>query len=199
MSPQARSEAQFYAELDTDLRNDRIEAHSSFDAAEFAQRAYRRADRPARLTAWAVASAISVFFILDVQAYMVFTRDEMIRSGYFSFERVRFRYDEAVEVRTGCYMGTQDDRPALILRYRISAPDGVAFNLDDLLSSQTLSEIERIDEIVRRAGAPHAPVEPAGVRNRGKPGLDPECLPELERIYGDEAQRLRSVLRLPSA
>jgi hypothetical protein len=199
MSSEPRSEAQFYIELDTDLRNDRIEARSSFAAAQFAQQAFRRADRPARLTASAVISVFVAFFVLDIQAYMVFTRDEMIRSGYFTFEQVRYRYDDAVELQTGCYIGSRDDRPALILRYRITAPDGVAFNLDDLLTTDTLAEIERIDDIVRRADTPHAPVEPAGVRNRGKPGLDPECLPELERIYGEAAPRMRAVLRLPPA
>lgn len=194
MSSNPRSAGQYFVELETDLRLDKLDAEESFDPAVYLQQAFRRRSALSVKAGGLALSVCLVFAVLDGFAYQAFGDEAALQSGYFEFNQHTYRYDDASAIETACYVGTNDGQPALRLRYKLIMPDGQPLNLSDFLTNASLERLERIDSQASSNGAERRAGERRGLGQAGRPALDPECLPRLRQRFGDKVDRARQLL-----
>ncbi|PWE18008.1 hypothetical protein DDZ18_05395 [Marinicauda salina] len=194
---QARPPEQLARELEFDLRRDRLKPDTEFDPGAYVQQAYRRYDGASAAVGSLAIAVTLVFTVLDAFSFQAFTRDEMIRSGYWSFARESYRYGDAAGLETACYSGERDDQPAFFTKYHLVTENGRRFRLDELLERGELAVIEQIDAQVRAASVERVEYERSGLfgGNVG-PAVDSTCSSELERRFGEDADRVRRILHL---
>ena len=193
---QARTPDQYFVELETDLRLDKLNAKERFDPASYLQHAFRRRSSFSVKAGTLALSICLGFAVLDGFAYQAFGEEAALQSGYFEFSQNTYRYDTATAIDTACYVGTNDGQPALRVTYHLVMPDGVSLNLSDFLAGSSLERLERIDAQASLGGAERRAGERRGVGQSGRPALDPDCLSRLRARFGSDTPRVRRLLNI---
>tara|TARA_R110002096_G_scaffold44980_4_gene121427 strand:- start:913 stop:2664 length:1752 start_codon:yes stop_codon:yes gene_type:complete len=195
MNSEPRTEAQYETGITRALRQDRLTITTSFNPRQYLRDAYREFEAFSVKALIGSLALLLTFGVLDGMAFRTFTPEAVIHSAYFDLSRHSIGYDEVEHVETTCYIGSQDDRPALSTRYELVMQDGRSFRLPKL-TRRNLPAIEQIDARLRALGTPFSHGERGGIPASREPGIDPACIPWLERAFEDDADRARELLRV---